>query len=291
MVRPQTLTVAERIRSKFETLTRAERQIANTMMENYPVSGLGSITAIADSSNASTATVVRLAKKLDFGGFPDIQVALRREVEATISSPITKHNQWADSAPDSHMLNRFAESVMENMRQTLHQIDPEEFNAVAVLLSDRKRHVYVVGGRITRALADYFYTHLQIVRDEVTLLAPSSNTWSHNLLNMKSGDVLIMFDIRRYERDVLRLAELARSQGLELVLFTDQWGSPAAKFASHSFHARTEVPSAWDSSIMPLFIIESLTAAIQNLSWEETEDRMKTLEVLLDKTGMFRKFV
>ena len=56
MVRLQTLTVAERIRSKFETLTRAERQIANTMMENYPVSGLGSITAIADSSNASTAT-------------------------------------------------------------------------------------------------------------------------------------------------------------------------------------------------------------------------------------------
>ncbi|MBT3557857.1 MAG: MurR/RpiR family transcriptional regulator [Rhodospirillales bacterium] len=291
MVRLQTLTVAERIRSKFETLTRAERQIANTMMENYPVSGLGSITAIADSSNASTATVVRLAKKLDFGGFPDIQVALRREVEATISSPITKHNQWADSAPDSHMLNRFAESVMENMRQTLHQIDPEEFNAVAVLLSDRKRHVYVVGGRITRALADYFYTHMQMVRDGVTLLTSSSNTWSHNLLNMQSGDVLVMFDIRRYERDVLRLAELARSRELELVLFTDQWGSPAAKFASHSFHTRTEVPSAWDSSIMPLFIIESLTAAIQNLSWEESEDRMKALEVLLDETGMFRKFI
>ena len=291
MVRLQTLTVAERIRSKFETLTRAERQIANTMMENYPVSGLGSITAIADSSNASTATVVRLAKKLDFGGFPDIQVALRREVEATISSPITKHNQWADSAPDSHMLNRFAESVMENMRQTLHQIDPEEFNAVAVLLSDRKRHVYVVGGRITRALADYFYTHMQMVRDGVTLLTSSSNTWSHNLLNMQSGDVLVMFDIRRYERDVLRLAELARSRELELVLFTDQWGSPAAKFASHSFHTRTEVPSAWDSSIMPLFIIESLTAAIQNLSWEESESRMKALEVLLDETGMFRKFI
>ena len=189
------------------------------------------------------------------------------------------------------MLNRFAESVMENMRQTLHQIDPEEFNAVAVLLSDRKRHVYVVGGRITRALADYFYTHMQMVRDGVTLLTSSSNTWSHNLLNMQSGDVLVMFDIRRYERDVLRLAELARSRELELVLFTDQWGSPAAKFASHRFHTRTEVPSAWDSSIMPLFIIESLTAAIQNLSWEESEDRMKALEVLLDETGMFRKFI
>jgi DNA-binding MurR/RpiR family transcriptional regulator len=291
MATPQTLTVAERIRGRFETLTRAERQLANAMMENYPISGLGSITTVAEMAEVSTATVVRLAKKLDFRGFPEVQAALRSEVEATISSPIAKHNQWSENAPDTHTLNRFAETVMENMRQTLHHIDPEDFNAVAELLSDPARDIYVVGGRITRSLADYFFTHMQMVRGGLTLLAPSSNTWPHNLLNMQPGDVLVMFDIRRYERDVLRLAEMAKSRGVELVLFTDQWGSPASKFASYSFHARTEVPSAWDSSIMPLFIIESLVAAIQNLSWEETEVRMKSLEVLLDETRMFRKFV
>jgi len=284
-------TVAERIRSKFETLTRAERQLANVMLENYPVSGLGSITAIAEQSGVSTPTVVRMSKKLGFGGFPELQAALRTELEATISSPIAKHNLWAENAPDTHILNRFADAIMENMRQTLRRIDPKSFNDVAKLLSDRKRAVHIVGGRITRALADYLYTHMQVIRPGVNLVATNANTWPHFVLNMEKGDVLVLFDIRRYERDLLRLAEMAKAKGVKLVLFTDQWGSPVARHADHSFHSRIEAPSAWDSSVVTMFIVEAVISAVETQTWEETRDRMKTLEELFDQTKMFRKFI
>lgn len=291
MGNPQDLTVAERIRSKFDDLTRAERQLANAILENYPVSGLGSITAIAEASDVSTPTVVRMAKKLGFSGFPELQAALRSEVEATISNPIAKHKRWAENAPDTHILNRFADAVMENMRQTLRQLDPDDFNAVAKLLSDRKRGVHVVGGRLTRSLADYFFTHMQVIRDHVTLVASNSNTWPHYVLNMQEGDVLVAFDIRRYERDVMRLAEMAKSRGVTMILFTDQWGSPAAKYATHIFHSRIEAPSAWDSSVVTLFIVETLIAAVQTENWDETKDRMKVLEDLFDRTKLFKKFI
>ncbi len=287
----QGLTLAERIRDKFESLTRAERQLANAMLENYPVSGLGSITAVAEASGVSTPTVARMAKKLGFGGFPGLQAALRAELEATISNPIVKHDRWAEKAPDTHILNRFADAVMENMRQTLRQIDTEVFDAVAALLSDRERAVHVVGGRITRSLADYFFTHMQVIRGGMTLIAPNSNTWPHYVLNMQAGDVLVAFDIRRYEHEIARLAEIAKSKGVTLVLFTDQWGSPAAKHATYSLHSRIEAPSAWDSSVVTLFIVEAVIAAVQTATWEETKDRMKTLEGLFDRTKMFRKFI
>ena len=287
----QDQTVAERIRAKFDELTRAERQLANAILENYPASGLGSITAVAEASEVSTPTVVRMAKKLGFGGFPELQAALRAEVEATISNPISKHNRWAENAPDTHILNRFADAVMENMRQTLRQLDPDNFTAVVKLLADRKRAVHVVGGRLTRSLADYLFTHMQVIRDDVTLVASNSNTWPHFVLNMKPGDVLVAFDIRRYERDIMRLAEMAKSKGVILVLFTDQWGSPAAKHADHSFHSRIEAPSAWDSSVVTLFIVEAIIAAVQTENWDETKDRMKALEDLFDRTKLFRKFV
>ncbi|MBI1207145.1 MAG: SIS domain-containing protein [Azospirillum sp.] len=291
MSQTRNLTVAERIRSRFESLTRAETQLANAMLENYPVSGLGSITAIAEQSNVSTPTVVRMAKKLGFKGFPDLQLALRAELEETVSNPITKHNTWAENAPDTHILNRFADAAMENMRQTLRLIDPQSFNAVAELLADRNHAVHIVGGRITRALADYMFTHMQVIRPGITLVATNANMWPHYLLNMEKGDVLVLFDIRRYERDSLRLAEIAASRGVTLILFTDQWGSPAAKHAAHSFHSRIEAPSAWDSSVVTLFIVEALLAAVETLIWDETRDRMKTLEELFDQTKMFRKFV
>ncbi|KLN61217.1 RpiR family transcriptional regulator [Kiloniella spongiae] len=287
----QNLTVAERIRKQFDSLTRAERQLANAILEDYPVSGLGSITAVSESSGVSTPTVARMAKKLGFGGFPQMQAQLHTELKATISSPIAKHDLWSESAPDTHILNRFADAVSENMRQTLKQIDPEEFNAVIDLLSDQKREIHVVGGRITRSMADNFFTHMQVMRSGVTLVAPNSNTWAHYVLNMNEGDILVAFDIRRYEHDILRLAEVAKSRGVTLVLFTDQWGSPAAKLATYSLNSRIEVPSAWDSLVVTLFLVEAVIAGVQAQTWDETKSRMKTLEELFDQTKMFKKFI
>ena len=287
----QNLTVAERIRKQFDSLTRAERQLANAILEDYPVSGLGSITAVSENSGVSTPTVARMARKLGFGGFPQMQAQLHIELKATISSPIAKHDLWSESAPDTHILNRFADAVTENMRQTLKQIDPKEFNAVVDLLSDLSREIHVVGGRITRSMADNFFTHMQVMRSGVTLVAPNSNTWAHYVLNMNKGDVLVAFDIRRYEHDILRLAEVAKARGVTLVLFTDQWGSPAAKLAAYSLNSRIEVPSAWDSLVVTLFLVEAVIAGVQTQTWDETKSRMKTLEELFDQTKMFKKFI
>jgi DNA-binding MurR/RpiR family transcriptional regulator len=287
----QDFTIAETIRRRFPELTRAERQLANALLANYPVAGLGSITALAEASGVSTPTVVRMSRKLGFEGFPDLQAKLRAELEETLSNPITKHDRWAEDAPDTHILNRFADVVMENLRQTLARISPEEFNSAVALLSDRTRNVHVVGGRITRALADYFFTHMQVIRSGLTLIAPNANTWPHYVLNMDADDVLVVFDVRRYEHDILRLAEMATSKGVTLIVFTDQWGSPAAKHAAHSFHARIEAPSAWDSSVVTLFIVEAVIAGVQTSAWSQTRDRMKTLEELFDETRLFSKFV
>lgn len=275
----------------FEKLTRAERQLANAILANYPVSGLGSITAVAEASDVSTPTVVRMAKKLGFGGFPSMQAALRTELEATISNPIAKHDRWSSDAPDAHILNRFADAVADNLRQTLKQLDTATFDSVATLLADKDRSIYIVGGRITRSLADYLFTHMQVIRGGTSLIAPNANAWPHYVLNMKPGDVLVTFDIRRYEHEIARLAEMAKAQKVDVILFTDQWGSPAAKHAKHAFHSRIEAPSAWDSSVVTLFIIEALIEAVQSANWDETRMRMNTLEGLFDKTRMFRKFV
>lgn len=284
-------TVAERIRMMFDSLTRAERQLANAMLESYPVSGLGSITTLAEAAGVSTPTVARMARKLGYAGFPALQAALRAELEATISSPLAKHERWTQEAPDTHILNRFADTVTRNLRQTLAQLDPEAFDAAAHLLGDRGRTLYFVGGRITRTLADYFFTHMQALRPGARLIPPSPSHWPHYLIDMKKGDVLIAFDIRRYERGLLRLVELADADDMEILLFTDQWGSPAARHARHTFHCRVEAPSPWDSSVVIAFLIEALISQVATKTWKHASERMKRLEDLFDRTRLFRKFV
>ena len=143
------LTIEEQLRAAMPDLTRAERQLATHVLTHYPVAALGSITVLARSAEVSTPTVVRLCQKLGFKGYPDLQSSLRSEVEAMLVSPLAKHDRWAGGAPDTHILNRFADAVVQNLQATLRQIDHAEFDAAARLLADPGRAVYVIGGRIT----------------------------------------------------------------------------------------------------------------------------------------------
>ncbi len=286
-----TETTREILKRAEPGLTRAERQLCATLLHNYPMSGLGSITRLAKKAGVSTPTVVRMVQKLGFSGFPAFQAALRDELEAQISGPIAKHDNWAGQAPEEHLLNRFTDAVIGNIRQTLGQIDPARFDEVAGLLADEGRKLFISGGRITGSLAEYLFMHMQVIRGRVSLVPATSNAWPHAMLDMGEGDVLVVYDVRRYENSALKLAKLAARRGMIVVLITDQWQSPVAKHASFTFNCRIEAPSAWDSMVVVMLFCETLVAAVEDMTWERTRARMKELEELFDATRIFRKFV
>jgi len=283
-------TIAERLARADPSLTRAERQLAQFLLDNYPLSGLGSITRIADSAGVSAPTVVRMLRKIGFRGFPEFQAVLRAELEATLTDPIAKYDNLAGDAPEGHILNRFAESVTENIRQTLAQLRRGDFERCCELLADEDRGVYVVGGRITRTLSDYLFLHLQVMRRGVTLIPSNSNAWPHYMLDIREGDVLVVLDVRRYENSTLKLAEIAAERGARIILVTDQWRSPIHTLAERTLSCRIEVPSAWDSGITIMLLLESLLAGVQEMRWDITRDRMGELEAMFDRTRFFRKF-
>jgi DNA-binding MurR/RpiR family transcriptional regulator len=274
--------VAERLRLMSGELTAAERKLMAALFANYPMAGLGSITDFAREAEVSTPSVLRLAKKLGFAGFPALQEELRSELSAQLQNPITKHARWSAEAPDTHILNKFATAAMENLSGSLRLMDHRAFDAVVTLLADRKRGIHIAGGRITGAIAGYLATHLQMARPGVGLLPAAHASWPQYLLDVRRQDVILCFDIRRYDARMLDLAASARERGAKIVLITDQWISPIARLAVHSLPLRIEAPSSWDSNIVPLFVAEALVAATVNASWRETEARIAELEALSD---------
>lgn len=283
-------TIAERIQKRMDDLTRAERQLALSVLENYPASGLGPLASLAKSANVSVPTVARMVQKLGYKGYPDFQADLREELSAIAKGPIAKHETWAGAAPSEHILNRFTEAVIDNIRTTMAHIDPVAFDDACALVADRSRHLYIVGGRVTHTLAEYLFLHMQVIRPNLTHVQSTSNTWPHYLLNAGEGDVFVVFDVRRYENNTLKLAELARERGAKIVLFTDQWRSPVHRMADICLTSQIIVPSAWDSATTTMLLVESMISAIQTLTWDSTRDRMEELEEIFDKTKLFRKF-
>lgn len=282
-------TIAEKLKLREPELTRAERQLSAAILDNYPIPGLGSITELADLAKVSTPTVARMVQKLGFSGYPDFQQALRGELSEIISNPAQKRAGVTPALPETHMLHRYSVAAADNMRATLEAVDLSEFNALKERISDPARRIYIAGGRLSGTLAQTLYLHLQMIRPDVHYIPPQAS-WTHSILDLDARDTLILFDVRRYENSTLLMAEMAHDLGVETVLFTDQWRSPIQKLAKYTFAARISVPSAWDSGLALLLLVESLIAAVQEDQWETVKDRTDQLEAAFDRSRLFRKF-
>jgi len=284
-----TATVRERIQEKYSTLTKSERKFVGVLLEDYPSAGLDSITVVAARCGVSTPTVARLVQKLGFKGYPQFHRALLTELQAKLYGPAERRQNWAAEAPDTHLLNRFAIAVTKNIEMTFSNVDSRKFEAAAALLADSSRPLYIVGGRITHSLAEYAFNHFQAGRPGVVHLTSASASWPHYLLDMAEGDTLLVFDIRRYETNLQRLAQGAADRKVNVVLMTDQWTSPIASSASHVFNCWVEIPSAWDSNVSTLMLIEALISSAQENRWPDVKDRVERLDGLFDLTTLFQK--
>ena len=57
-----------------------------------------------------------------------------------------------------------------------------------------------------------------------------------------------------------------------------------------TFASRIVVPSAWDSCLPLLMLMECAIAAVQENLWETVKARTDALEAAFDQTKLFRKF-
>jgi DNA-binding MurR/RpiR family transcriptional regulator len=275
----RTPSIAETIRDRLEILTAAERRAARALLANYPMLGLETVAEFSARSGVSPPSILRFTGRLGFATYAEFQRRLREEVEAQLQSPLAK---VAEPAPADELAPQaaFAAAIVENIGETFRHLPAAEFEAVVALIADEKRPLRLIGGRFTDAIARYMAAHLTILRPGVRHLDGQPAHWRDQLLDIGRRDVLLLLDIRRYQEDVVAFAGAAAARQAAVVLLTDQWLSPAARFAAHVLPAHIRVPSAWDSSAALLAVAEALIAAVTARNWATVSARIGALEGL-----------
>jgi DNA-binding MurR/RpiR family transcriptional regulator len=281
------LSIADTIRQGLGRLTPTERKPALALLANYPVPGLETVAQFAKRAGVSGPTILRLVAKLGFASYPRFQQALRDELEQRLQPPLAKvaaHHRAGRADPD--FVNRYGRAIIANIERSLGELPRSEFKGALELLGDRRRRLSLVGGRFSASVALQFYLHLRELRPQVHLVSGQTATWVEHLLDFGRKDVLIVFDIRRYQDDVVRFAKEAASLGADIVLFTDHWLSPIAAVARHVFALRTTMPSSWESFAALSALTEIMVARLQALNWGEAKRRMERLEKIRNRLKM-----
>jgi DNA-binding MurR/RpiR family transcriptional regulator len=269
--------IAELIADRIDSMPAGERRAAQTLVANYPLVGLKTVADFSAQAGVSSPTILRFVSRLGFQNYPEFQSVLKDELAAQLQSPASR---TVSPAPLPRGISPALEATLENIRETFRHISDKQLADIATLLSNQRAKTFLVGGRFTDPIARYTAAHLAIIRPNVFHLTGQESNWRDRLIDMGKRDILVIFDIRRYQESLIRFAEKANTRGVQIVLFTDQWLSPIARFARHVIAGRTAVPSAWDSSAALFVATETLIGEITRQLETDSAKRIREMENL-----------
>ena len=262
------------------SFTTAERRIARVLSAGFPTAGLVTVAELGRQAGASGATISRFVAKLGYRSYQEFQDALRSELRDRLESPLARFPVATSEAGDVQLYAGWAANLMI---EAGNMVATPEFEKVLALLGDSRRSVHLLGGRFSRSLADIFAFGLGGLRADVRVVGSDRQNLAGAALQVTRRDVVIVFDFRRYQADVVRFAELAAEAGATVVLFTDRWMSPASAVAKFVFALPVASPSVYDSALAPLMCAEALVAALAKKLGPDAEARLARANALYDR--------
>lgn len=275
-------SVMERLRLRAATLTPGERKIARALMADYPAAGLRTSAELARRAGVSAPTVVRFAVQLGFPGYRELQDAIRAELSERMASPLTLDSPVTSS---DFLCQRAWTILGGGLQRTMSTILKADLDRAVELLADRRRPVVSFGGRFTHLAAEYLDHHLRMMRPGTRLLTWRQQPESGFLADVGPRTVVVAFDVRRYQEDVVALAQLAAERGATVILVTDPWMSPISAVADVVLPAAVESISSFDSMTSVIAVVDVLVAGLYARLENSARQRMELIESGREELG------
>ena len=273
------MSIQDQVRREIADFTDAERRVARALLGEYPMAGLETVARLARRAGTSGPTILRFVARLGFDNYAAFQDAIRSEIQARLQSPLVRYDSIATTGAEANTSDRVAQALRQNIEIAAQDLR-KDIGRITALLTDLDRTVLCLGGRFSGMIAAYLHQYLRELRPGVRLVRDGSAAWADYLLDVREGDILVVFDFRRYQRDVLEFARSAAAQKAVIVLVTDIWYSPIAAFSDVVVTCPVSIPSAFDSGVTGLAIVELMTAGVVEALGPRSKARIATLEAL-----------
>jgi DNA-binding MurR/RpiR family transcriptional regulator len=249
--------LVHRIEQRADALPPAERRIAEVVLADPTAVAFSTVAEIGRQAGTSGATVVRLAGRLGYAGWADLQDHVRRGV----GQQLRPARERIREAARGDVLEATAAREAENVHRTLASADRAVF-ARAVDLLARARGVHVVAGTAEAGIGLLATDALDLLRPGVHAVSGPTVTVARQLAHTTTEDVVLAIDLRRYERWVLDALDVAVDRGPTIIAVTDSVLSPLARAAAATFVVAAEGAGPFDSHVGTLALLNALSSGV-----------------------------
>ena len=272
---------AEQVAARVADLTPAELRTAEVVLAQPQTVAFGTVAQLAEEAATSGATVIRLAVKLGYDGFAGLQDAVQRELTAQLRPAVERIRH----ATAEDTLTQVTHQEVENLQATLLAADRPSFEEAIDLLSDIQRSVTVCPGDGSRGIGYLLGDQLLALRDRVNVADGGAVRLGRELSPLGAGDVLVLLDVRRYDKTIVDAAVLGRSRSASIISLTDSRLGPVARMSDCAFVVHAGAIGPFDSQIGTLALVNALIAAVAHRLRAQAAPRLDRTEQAWQQMG------
>lgn len=280
------VSFGQKLRDEFPTLTRSEKAVANYMLNHLSSLPYETASSIAESAGVSSMTVSRFLRSLGFNGLSELKEQLRTELDSTplfVSDRLKRMRKG--TRRDGKIWENFDREVMATLG-VYELLSTPVWDRVVTVLAEAGE-VSVVGFQTMSGIASDFAARLDYMRPGTRRLDGANGTFSELLASEAANPCLVLFEMRRYTKTSLQLAELARESGVALVIICDGHCYWARDYTDLVLSVSTQSNLFWDNQAPFASLTNLMLDALIVRLGDRVEPRLKQLRLLQDRLGVF----
>lgn len=273
-------SLLDRIRERQTSLSAAQAQVAEFVLENEADAAFMSAGELAVRAGVSEATAIRFAQDLGYAGYPEFREAVQRLLKETIT-PVVKLSRTAAHGGEG-LLQRTIDVDIEILSKVRSDMSESAFeDAIRIVVSARRVHILALG--ISRSIAsflDYRFRQSSIAVNRVT---QSGRVFFEELGRVDSNDAVIAAGFYRCADEILVGVDYAKEQGAKVVAITDSVLSPLGKRGDVVLPAKRGPVEMLNSLAVPMAVANALAVGVAMRRNAPTIERLEAVELLFDR--------
>lgn len=273
-----------RINQTGRRLSKGQKRIAEYIVNHYDKAAFMTASKLGDKVQVSESTVVRFAIALGYDGYPALQKALQEMIRNRLTA--VQRVEMTGDMSESAVLGMVFKADMQNIRQTIEDLDEANFSRTVEALCEAER-VYVVGVRSSAPLAQFLGYYMNFIRDNVMVITSGISDVLEQVARVGEKDVVLGISFPRYSRRTIEAMNYAKGKGATVVSLTDTPLSPLGEASDFCLTARSDMASFVDSLVAPLSMINALIVAMSLRHREEVSEHFAQLESLWERNHVY----
>lgn len=275
------------ISSLYQSLTKTEKKIADTILMSPDLVVQCSLSEIAEHLDVGEATFVRFCRSVGFKGFSDFKLELSIELATkdNLDNPLLETDiEQADSS--HHIAQKLQNAISNVVSETINLLDLKQLEA-SVKAIRRANRIFLFGVGSSGITAEEAKNKLMRIGFHVDATGNNHFMYMQAAL-LKPNDVAIGISHSGYSQETAHTLKIAKQNGATTVAITHSLRSPiteAADFVLVNGNKQGKLQGdSIGTKIAQLFVLDLIYALlVQSEQDRAVQTKQKTLNVILEQ--------